>query len=147
MNKKNTILTLAFAFSLVLALGVGNAKASPSPSGRDYFVIWFSQVQGCPDCPVVVEWDVWSFLLDGTFEGLRRFGSGSWTEHFIDEQLAIWSADEWHGAGNGWFFGITFPDDGRSLLASGVYTFDIAICDFFAIGFDPTLPPATTDEP
>ena len=37
MNKKKTILTLAFTFILVLALGVGSAKAGPS---QYYFDIY-----------------------------------------------------------------------------------------------------------
>ena len=61
-------------------------------------------------------------------------GNGVWKEYFVGEGAALWSAATHLGAGFGLFSGMTFSDDGRSLAASGFYTFDLAVSEFFAVG-------------
>ena len=128
--------------TLHLRLRVENVIANPQHSDKNDG----DDKRACDDCPVVKELDLWTFHVDGTFEALRPPGSGSWKENFIGEQVAIWNARTFLGAGSGRFSGATYPDDGHSLFAMGWYTFDLAIVKFIAIGFScQRWPPTTTD--
>ena len=87
-----------------------------------------------------VSLDVWQFRANGSLAVLLNVAdpipmAGSWLEVFTGPQLALWTGEAFSSPAGIVMSGVTLPGDGRTLLASGTWGFDIAIFKFQALGF------------
>ncbi len=122
------LLVALFALALVARPGAQaeGAGAAPSPAGRTYqvTVVGFGIFRDC-----------FRFGADGSFHSVQ-FGPGAWEETSSGSGYSAWRAFAGSPLIGADLFGVTFPRDGRLLVASGTYVLDPFIYAVAAWGFE-----------